>query len=87
MADPAVPQSMATEFAEMKRRISSLERSAQLKSSSIKGGALRVLDANGNEIFTAGEFTVGGDDETGVRVQAIDGSHAPASKESNGARG
>jgi len=71
MTDPALPQTLGTEIADLKRRLAALERSPQLKSASIKGGALRVLDSSDNEIFIAGEFDGGA---TGVRVQATDGS-------------
>jgi hypothetical protein len=56
MSDPATPQTLASEFADLNRRLAALERSPQLKSSSIKGGALTIYDASGNAIVQMGEI-------------------------------
>jgi hypothetical protein len=64
MNDPATPQTLASEFADLKRRLSALERSPQLKSSSIKGGKLKVYDSSGNSIMEAGEIGIDGDTTT-----------------------
>ena len=69
MTDPALPQSLITEIGDLKRRLDNLERSPQLLSSSITGGALRVLDSSGNEIAVLGDFTAGEGDATGIRIQ------------------
>ena len=64
MTDPALPQSLITELSDLKRRLAALERSPQLKSSSIKGGTLKVLDSSWNSILEAGEIGVDGDTTT-----------------------
>jgi len=56
MIDKALPSSLATEFAELKRRLSALERSPQLKSSSIKGGTFTVYDSAGNIVGQLGQI-------------------------------
>jgi hypothetical protein len=46
--DPTLPPSLAAEIADLKRRLSNLERSPSLPFSSFKGGALLFLDNDGN---------------------------------------
>ncbi len=70
MHDPALPQSVVTEFRDLKRRLDNLERSPQLLSASIKGGTLRVLDSNGVEIAAIGEYTAG---YNGIRISDTSG--------------
>lgn len=75
MTDPALPQTLLTEISDLKRRLAALERSPQLKSSSIKGGTLRVLDASGNPILEAGEINIDGGTATsdGLRISTPGG--------------
>jgi hypothetical protein len=75
MTDPALPQTLLTEITDLKRRLAALERSPQLKSSSIKGGTLRVLDASGNPILEAGEISIDGGTVTsdGLRISTPGG--------------
>ena len=75
MSDPALPQDLHTHIRALERRIAALERSPQLVSSSIKGGAIRVLDSSGNEIGVIGQFDGSGEtDAVGMRIQDSTGA-------------
>ena len=73
VSDPALPPSLNADIRELRLRLDNLERSPRLISSSIEGGALRVLDSSGNEIFVAGEFTHS-TTKLGMRIQATNGA-------------
>lgn len=55
MADISVPQTIADRLYDVERRLSAMERSPQLGTSSIKGGRLRVLRASGAPVAAFGE--------------------------------
>lgn len=69
MSDPAVPDNLASRLRELEWRIRNLETSPRLRSSSVKGGALSVLDDNGQEVVHLGALVNGdGISTSGVTV-------------------
>lgn len=56
MADPALPASLAAELADLRRRLDAVERSPRLPNSSIRGGALTILDDAGDIVAQVGDF-------------------------------
>jgi len=82
MLDPALPHSLEDEIISLKRRLAALERSPQLLSSSIEGGALRILDESGNEIVSLGEYAAG---YHGIRVKDTSGNEIVVAGEFAGA--
>lgn len=74
MSDPALPQDLLSEIRELKRRLTALERSPQLISSSIKGGTLRVYNDSGVEFFTVGDVLIDGDTVTATGITMEDPS-------------
>jgi len=71
MHDPALPHELGDEIRELKRRLAALERSPQVLNAAIEGGALRILDASGNEIVSLGEYATG---YHGLRVMDTSGN-------------
>ena len=71
MIDPALPTGLEDIVADLQRRLTSLERSPQLISSSVNGGVLRVLDDSGNKVFEAGKLSAG---VYGVRISDAAGA-------------
>lgn len=58
MPDPALPASLAAELAELRRRLDAVERSPRLPNSSIRGGALTILNEDGTDVVVkVGDFT------------------------------
>lgn len=59
MSNPVLPDTIATQLAEMDRRLRALEGAPQLVSSSIKEGALSVLNASGASQVVLGKLPDG----------------------------
>jgi hypothetical protein len=70
--DPALPPSYKAMLDDIRRRLSSLERSPRLTSASIRGGLLRVLDAAGKTVIRMGQAN----DRTVFQAFRADGSTA-----------
>lgn len=66
MTDPRLPPDEGDELRALQGRVSALERAQGLKSSSIRGGQIIILDAAGNEVARIGDL---GDGTEGLRVR------------------
>jgi hypothetical protein len=54
--DPALPPNLARDLAEIRRRLKNVESANRLQSSSVRGGAMLVLDDDGNSIVYMGRL-------------------------------
>ena len=71
MADSTVTPTLARMLSDMERRLRALEGSPQLGSSSIKGGSLRILRADGTPVASIGAVDA---NTVGTQLYAADGS-------------
>lgn len=66
--DPALQNDLFAMLREVERRLDSLERGRGINAATIEGGALRVLDSNGDEIVVIGVYDDSGTAKVGIKV-------------------